>query len=150
MRLLTFAVCDHAAATPDGKLDLHGVFHDLYAPAFPARQDRMTLVVAIEWDRDDAGRHQFRVDVRDPEGRPTLTVEGESEVTPRPADRPPPRTRLVMPLEHVVFPVPGRYDFDIRVKGRVMAGPILHLVEVPREPSREGAASDGQPSAPSR
>lgn len=133
MRLLTFAVCDQAAATPDGKLEVHGVFHDLYAPGFPARQDRMTLVVCIEWDRDDAGRHRFRVDVRGPDGRPTLTVEGESEVTPRPADRPPPRTQLVMPLEHVVFPVPGRYDFDIRVKGHVMPGPALYLVEVPPE-----------------
>ena len=133
MRLLAFAVCDHADATPDGKLDVHGVFHDLYAPGFPARQDRMTLVVCIEWDRDDAGRHHFRVDVRGPDGRPTLTVEGESEVTPRPAERPPPRTQLVMPMEDVVFPVPGRYDFDIRVKGHVMPGPVLHLVHVPAE-----------------
>lgn len=133
MRLLAFAVCDQAVSTPDGKLDVHGVFHDLYAPGFPARQDRMTLVVCIEWDRDDSGRHHFRVDVRGPDGRPTLTVEGESEVTPRPPERPPPRTQLVMPLEDVVFPVPGRYDFDIRVKGHVMPGPVLHLVEVPPE-----------------
>ncbi len=133
MRLLTFAVCDQAAATPNGKLDLHGVFHDLYAPGFPARQDRMTLVVCIEWDRDDEGLHRLRVDIRGPDGRPTLTVEGESEVTPRPAERPPPRTQLVMPLEDVVFPVPGSYDFDIRVKGEVMPGPVLHLVQVPPE-----------------
>lgn len=130
MRLLTSAVCDHAAATPDGKLNLHGVFHDLYAPGFPARQDRMTLVLSLEWDRSDAGRHAFRVDVRGPDGRPTLTVEGQSEVSPRPADRAPPRTQLVMPLEDVVFPVPGRYEFDVTVKGNVLAGPTLHLMEV--------------------
>ena len=130
MRILTSAVCDHAAATPDGKLNLHGIFHDLYAPGFPARQDRMTLVLSLEWDRSDAGRHSFRVDVRGPDGRPTLTVEGQSEVTPRPAGRPPPRTRLVMPLEDVVFPVPGRYEFEVKVKGNVLAGPTLHLVEV--------------------
>jgi len=130
MRILTAAVCDHAAATPDGKLNLHGIFHDLYAPGFPARQDRMTLVLSLEWDRSDAGLHSFRVDVRGPDGRPTLTVEGQSEVTPRPADRPPPRTQLVMPLEDVVFPVPGRYEFEVKVKGNVLAGPTLHLVEV--------------------
>ena len=130
MRLLASAVCDHAAATPDGKLDVHGIFHDLYAPGFPARQDRMTLVVSLEWDRDDTGRHSFRVDVRGPGGKPTITVEGQSEVTPRPADRPPPRTRLVIPLEDVVFPVPGSYEFDIKVKGHVFQGPTLYLVEV--------------------
>ncbi len=130
VRLLASAVCDHASTTPDGKLDVHGIFHDLYAPGFPARQDRMTLVLAIEWDQDDHGRHGFRVDVRDPGGRLTITVEGRSEVTPRPAGRPPPRTQLVMPLEDVVFPVPGRYEFEVKVKGNVLAGPTLHLVEV--------------------
>ena len=133
MRILTSAVCDHAARTPDGKLDLHGVFHDLYAPGFPARQDRMTLVLTLEWDRHDEGRHTFRVDVRDPEGRPTLTVEGESEVTPAPPGRPPPRTPLVMALEDVVFPVPGRYEFEVRVKGNVLPGPTLFLVELESE-----------------
>ena len=83
MRILTSAVCDHAAATPDGKLNLHGIFHDLYAPGFPARQDRMTLVLSLEWDRSDAGRHSFRVDVRGPDGRPTLTVEGSVRGDPQ-------------------------------------------------------------------
>lgn len=141
MRILAAAVCDHATPAPDGKLDLHGVFHDLYAPGFPARQDRMTLVLTLEWDRNDNGRHAFRIDVRDPEGRPTLTVDGESDVTPRPAGRPPPRTRLVMPLEHVVFPVPGRYEFRVKVKGHVLPGPSLHLVAVEAEAS-EGAAPE--------
>lgn len=128
MRILNSAICDHAAASPDGKLDIRGIFHDLYASGFPARQDRMTLVLSLEWDRNDSGRYTFRVDVRGPGGKPTLTVEGHSEVTPRPADRPPPRTRLVMPLEGVVFPEPGRYDFRVTAKGRTLRGPVLYLI----------------------
>ncbi len=129
MRLLASALCDHAAAGANGKLDMHGVFHDLYAQGFPARQERMVLVLSLEWDRADAGRYSFRIDVIGPGGRPTLTVEGQSEVTPRPPDRPPPRTRLVMPLEEIVFPVPGRYDFKVKLKGRTLQGPTLYLVE---------------------
>lgn len=129
MRILASAVCDHAAASQDGKLDVHGIFHDLYSAGFPARQDRMTLVLSLEWDRSDSGRYTFRVDVRGPGGKPTLTVEGDSEVTPRPSDRPPPRTRLVMPLKDVVFPEPGRYDFRVTAKGRTMRGPVLYLIE---------------------
>lgn len=127
MRILAAAVCDHASATPGGKLDLHGIFHDLYAPGFPARQDRMTLVLVLEWERSDSGRFSFRVDVRGPGGQPTLTVEGQSEVSPRPADRPPPRTRVILPLENVVFPSPGRYEFRITAKGRTLRGPVLYL-----------------------
>lgn len=127
MRILAAAVCDHASATPDGKLDLGGIFHDLYAPGFPARQERMTLVLVLEWERSDNGRYSFRVELRGPGKRPTLTVEGQSEVSPRPADRPPPRTRVLLPLEDVVFPAPGRYEFRITAKGRTMRGPILYL-----------------------
>ena len=101
----------------------------------------MTLVLAIEWDQDDHGRHSFRVDVRGPGGRPTITVEGQSEVTAQPAGRPPPRTQLVMPLEDVVFSVPGCYDFEIKVKGHVLKGPVLHLVEVDGEPEAGSPAS---------
>ncbi len=131
MRILTSSLCDHAAETPDGKLDVHGIFHDLYAPGFPARQERMTLVLALEWDRTDRGRYSFRVDVTGPGRQAILTVEGQSEVTPRPPDRAPPRTRLVLPLENIVFPVAGRYEFSVTAKGRTLRGPVLYLVEEP-------------------
>ena len=85
--------------------------------------------MVVEWDRSDEGRHRFRVDLQDDSDKPTLSVEGYSDVDRRPDDRPPPRTRLVMPLEEVVFPRPGAYRFQIRVKGRTFQGPSLYLVE---------------------
>lgn len=131
MPLLTGLICEHARPTADGKLDVHGVFHDLYAPGFPAQQKQLMLVLDLEWAHGDQGRHRFRVDMMDPLGRPALTVEGHSDVTPRPPDRPPPRTRVVLPLENVVFPVPGAYRFQVRLKGKVFEGPRLYLVETP-------------------
>ena len=98
MQLLLALVCDDAALNPEGKLDVHGVFNDLYAPGFPAKQEHMVLALVVEWDREDEGRFRFRVDLEDEDGKPTLSVEGYSDVDARPADRPPPRTRLVMPL----------------------------------------------------
>lgn len=143
MRLLAAAVCDRASVSPDGKLDLAGVFHDLYAPGFPAKQDRLMLVLSLEWDREDEGRYSFRVHLKGPDGRPTLTVEGHSDVQPRPADRPPPRTRFAMPLQDVVFPVPGRYDFDVQAKGVELGGPALYVLEAP-------AGKDGERDAKGR
>ena len=129
MKLLQSALCDHAADSQSGKLDLQGVFHDLYAPGFPAQQGRMVLVLVLEWDRGDSGRYDFRIDVKGPEGNLTLSVDGYSEVSPRPAGRPPPRTRLVMPLENVVFPNPGPYEFELKVKGKLLQGPTLYVIE---------------------
>lgn len=122
-------ICDDARVRPDGKMDVEGVFNELIAPGFPARQDRMVLVTTIEWSAGDEGRNKFRLDLVGPDGRPSLTVDGHSDVDRRGADRPPPRTRLILPLEDVVFPQPGRYSFQIRVKGRKLRGPTLFLME---------------------
>lgn len=134
MELQLALVCDDARTTPEGKLDVHGVFNDLYAPGFPAKQQHMVLVLTLEWGRTDSGRILFKVELTDPAGRPTLTVEGQTEVDLRPADRPPARTRLILPLEEVVFPTAGRYQFNVKVKGRTFAGPSLHLVDTTEAP----------------
>jgi hypothetical protein len=136
-------VCDRARATEDGKLDLHGVFNDLFAPGFPAKQPRMMLVMGIEWDRTDDGRFKFRVDLEDPTGRPTLTLEGHTDVDARTPDRPPARTRLIMPLEEVIFPVPGAYRFKLRMKGKELLGPALHLFVAETAPPVAGAGEKG-------
>ena len=139
MELQLALVCDHAQATEDGKLDVHGVFNDLFAPAFPAMQDRLVLVLAVEWSRSDSGRYLFRVELVDPEGKPALSVEGHTEVDARPEDRPPARTRLLLPLKKVVFPHPGAYRFRVQLKGQWFDGPALHLMQGDPPPGTEGA-----------
>ena len=134
MKLAFALVCEDAGVGPEGRLDVHGVLHELYASAFPASQDRMVLVLVLEWDPGDQGRYTFRVDLVGPDDRPTLTVDGHTDVTPPAPGGSPPRTRLVMPLEGVVFPAPGAYTLRVRTKGRTLDGATLHLLE--GEPSR--------------
>jgi hypothetical protein len=139
-------VCDDARINDSGKLDVRGVFNDLFAPGFPAKQAKMVLVMGIEWDRQDDGRYTFRVDLEDPSGRPTLTLEGHTDVDRRTPDRPPARTRLIMPLEEVVFTRPGTYRFVLRMKGTQIPGPALHVFPAeapPTEASLPGAESAG-------
>ena len=127
MQMQLALVCDHAEETPEGKLHIRGVFNDLAAPGFPARHD-MVLVMVVEWARDDVGRFSFQVDLLGPSGDPTMTIQGHSDVDRREPDRPPARTRIVMPLQDVIFPEPGPYRFRIGVKGRTFDGPSLHLI----------------------
>jgi len=130
MHVLMIAFCEHAQLRADGKLDIHGAFHDLAATAFPAKQDEMVLVVALEWNAGDAGRYRFKVDLVGDAPHPSFTVNGDTEVRPRGADGRPGRTYLIMPLKDVVFPAPGAYRLELRVKGRTHAGPVLHLWQV--------------------
>ena len=133
MHLRFSAVCDDARPTPEGKVDVHGVYHDLSAPGFPAQQERLVLVLVIEWDREDHGRYLFRADLEDNDGNVTLTVEGETDVHRPGPDQPPARSQLIMPMEGVVFPEAGQYTFRVKVKGHAFDGPGIYLLEVPED-----------------
>jgi len=128
MELVLGLLCDDAEVDEVGKLNVRGGFNDLFAPGFPAKQDQMVLVLVLEWDRGDQGRYQFAADLVAPDGTPTLTVTGHSDVDARSEAQPPARTRLIMPLEDVIFPVPGPYRLRLSVKGSPIEGPALHLV----------------------
>ena len=126
-------LCDDAGENPEGKLDGKGILHDLLAPGFPAMQERMVLVLVIEWGRKDQGRYNLKAELVGPDGGVVLTVDGHSDVEARPPGRPPARTRLIMPLEKVVFPTPGKYFLRVIVKGERFRGPSLHLQEMEGE-----------------
>jgi hypothetical protein len=119
MNLALAVLCDDVRERADGKLDVIGVFSELSAPGFPAVQARMTVVFVMEWTTEEAGPQVFRADLVQDTGRRVLTIEGETTVAPRAADRPPPRTRLVLPLQNVVFPEAGAYHFDLVAGGDV-------------------------------
>ena len=123
-----FLFCADAQAAPDGKLDIHGVFNELYAPDFPARQDQMVLVGIVEWQRDVQGRIPFTVDLVDADGLAIFSIEGHTDVDERPASRAPAKTHFILPLKNVMFPTPGHYRVRININGSEVAGPSMHLM----------------------
>ena len=124
-----FLFCADAKAGPDGKLDIHGVFNELYAPDFPARQDQMVLVGIVEWQRDLQGRIPFTVDLTDSDGKAIFSIEGHTDVDARPASKAPAKTHFILPLKNVMFPAPGRYRVRIRINDSELAGPSMHLMQ---------------------
>lgn len=136
MRVLYALCCEAASRREDGRMDMAGVFHQLFAPGFPAMQDAMTLALALEWAAGEEGRHELRVDLLDPDRSPVLTVQGHTDVpAPRPHE-PPPRTELVVGLSSVVFPRPGEYRWRLRVAGWEEEVAPLHVL-----PLAEGVAA---------
>lgn len=129
MRILYALNCEHADARPDGRLDVHGVFHQLYAPGFPAKQDRMVLALAVEWDEEGEGRREFRIDLTDPSGSPCLTISGHTDVSERKRGEAPPQTRLILPMQEVIFPQAGTYFFQLETGGESAKLAPLHLIE---------------------
>jgi hypothetical protein len=128
MDLILAAACDDARERDDGKLDLIGVFSELSAPGFPAAQERMVAVFILEWSETEHGRQELWAELRDDTGRAILTIEGHTDVIPRDRDGAKPRTQLIVPLEHVVFPGAGRYRFELTAAGATIPAFTL-LVE---------------------
>ncbi len=120
MKVLYSLVCEHASARADGRIDVHGVFHQLYAPGFPAQQDHLTLVVVLEWERakaapsGSASTCSIRRQVR------AVSINVETDVSFPAENGAPPQTPLVLPLENAVFPAPGTYEFILRGAAQVV------------------------------
>ena len=116
MNIILACACDEARVRPDGKVDILGLFNELSAPGFPAMQDRMTVVFMVEWDRATSGRIPLRADLVDDNDQKVLTIQGHTDVESREDEsRAPAQTRLIMPLDEVVFPHAGRYHFNLKM-----------------------------------
>jgi hypothetical protein len=131
VRVLYAVICEDAEARADGRMDMHGVFHQLYAPGFPAQQERMVLAAAVEWNGGELGRQPFRIDLLDPNQTPVLTISGHTDVGPSAGGDAPPQTRLVMPLEGAVFPVAGTFVFHFYHGDAAIPIAPIHLIENP-------------------
>jgi len=103
--------------------------NELYAPAFPASQDRLFLAGTIEWQRADEGKKEFLIHLKDPDGLAIFTIEGHTDVDSRSDTRAPAVTQLVLPMENLIFPVAGEYQVEITIAGRQINGPKLYVMK---------------------
>lgn len=129
-------ICANAGPGDAGRLDIQGVFSELFAVGFPARQDRLVLVVLLHWAHEDAGRIEFRIDLVDEAGDAIFTIDGHTDVEARPVSLPPARTQLVLPLHNILFPAAGHYRFRMKIGESLLDGASLFVCE-------QGQQADG-------
>ena len=122
--------CDDAETDEYGKLSIHGVFNELQASDFPARQERLVLVVVVEWNRTDSGRIPFRIDLFDPDNEPVFTVDGHTDVAQPSESEARAKTQLIMPLENILFVGPGDYQIQLTLGEQQHDGPSLYLKKI--------------------
>jgi hypothetical protein len=127
MNLVLAIACDKAEVAPDGKLNVEGIYNELSAPEFPAGHPSLTIVLVIEWSMHDVGEQPIRADLIDPEDNMVVTIQGHTDVELAPDNEVPPQTRIILPLENVVFQTPGRYFLRVQAGTETVEALPLYL-----------------------
>ena len=132
MKVLYAFVCEAGQERTDGRVDVHGIFHQLHAPSFPARQDHLTLAVAVEWEPHEQGKPvPLSIELVDPGRSPVLSITGQTEVSEQQPFMGPPKTQIVLPIDGVIFPVEGTYVFELVVNEQRERLAPLHIIKTP-------------------
>lgn len=118
-------LADAATIDGSGKLNILGIFDRLGTNAFPTRHPRMSLVLRFSAGIHEVGKHKVGIVLRSPDGREAVRIDGEMNLSAGPRGV---VEGVLVPhilnMDGLVFPVPGRYAFDVVVDGE-------HHVSIP-------------------
>jgi hypothetical protein len=117
-------LADAATIDGSGKLNILGIFDRLTTSAFPTRHPRLSLVLRFSAGIQELGKHEVGIVLKAPDGKQIVRIDGEMNLSPGPRAGGMVLVPHVLNMDGLVFPVPGRYSFDVRVDGE-------HHVSIP-------------------
>lgn len=111
-------LADAATLDAAGKLNMLGVFDRIQATSFPARHDRIAMVLRFTGNLSEAGQHELQIRLLTPDQEEMLSIGGELTFAPGPAEFGGTiRVPHLINLNGIVFPESGRYVFDVTLDG---------------------------------
>lgn len=129
-------LADAATIDGSGKLNILGIFDRLSTQSFPTRHPRLCMVLRFAAGIHEVGRHEVEITLKDPGGKQVVRIDGEMNLAPGPSAA---GGAVLVPhvlhMDGLVFPMEGRYTFDVRVDGE-------HQVSLPL--TVHGTASSAQ------
>ena len=136
-------LADYSNISREGKLNILGIFTQLWAPKEPITHPQMQLVFTLEADRVETGRkHRLEIDLIDEDGKKVFGFGSDVEF-----DLPPPNlTRITanqnLVMNNIQFPHFGKYEFKILVNGEVRGEIEFNVIQIPSQtaPPQEPAA----------
>lgn len=117
-------LADAATIDGSGKLNILGIFDRLTTSSFPTRHPRLSLVLRFAAGLDEVGKHEVGIVLKAPDGKELVRIDGEMNLSPGGRAGGAVLVPHVLNMDGLVFPVAGRYAFDVRVDGE-------HHVSIP-------------------
>lgn len=125
-------LADYSNISREGKLNILGIFTQLYAPKEPVTHPQMQLVYTLEADRAETGRkHRLEIELIDGDGKKVFSFGGDLEFSQPPAGE----TRVIanqnLVMNNIQFPHFGKYEFKILVNGEVRGEVEFNVIPTP-------------------
>jgi hypothetical protein len=130
MELLTFLVSDYANITQGGKLNVMGVFRDIYATNFPAIHPSMTLAIKLGVDLENhEDKKLLTIKLIDVNAIEIVKLAKEFEI-PNPVKSKRSEVNAIIELHDIVFPSPGRYQFTLLIDDEIIGNLDIDLIKI--------------------
>ncbi|HEY2979992.1 MAG TPA: hypothetical protein VGJ22_02325 [Anaerolineales bacterium] len=115
MELLTILAADYANIAEGGKLNVMGVFRNIYAARFPATHPSMALIVKLGAELGEYGdERNLTIRLLNADGGELLRFENPIKI-PDGVGGLVPEVNAILAINGIVFPTPGRYEFVVQV-----------------------------------
>jgi hypothetical protein len=111
-------LADAATIDGSGKLNILGIFDRLSTTSFPTRHPHLSLVLRFSAGVHEVGPHEVLISLKAPDGHEVVRIDGEMNLSAGPMGV---QGGVLVPhvlnMDGLIFPVAGRYAFDVRVDG---------------------------------
>lgn len=129
MEVQLLTLCDAATIT-GGKINILGIFDNIFAPAEPIAAPPCSVVIRMLFERIEVGQKTLRVEFVDADGRqimPPLDANVQVQVPER---APYASVQIVLAIPQLVLPRFGEYAVVLAVNGREEGRIRLHLSRI--------------------
>lgn len=125
-------LADYANVSREGKVNILGVFDQIYARSVPALHPQMQLVFTVIGDRSEAKKeHKIKIELIDQDATETaVKIEGKFKF-PLPKAGEEARINQIIILNHVVFNKYDEYSCKIVIDDEVKRSIALKVIPPP-------------------
>lgn len=115
MEIVTFLAADYANIADHGKLNVMGIFANIFAQKFPAQHPSMFLVIKLRPQLGEYGKERkITILLHDADGKQLLSLSNDVKV-PEVIQGRIPEVNAILQFNNIVFEKPGVYRFILLV-----------------------------------
>lgn len=110
-----FLAADYANIDQMGKLNVMGIFREIYAPSFPAKHSSMFIIVGLKAQLGEYGTSRLiTIKILDPDGKEILNFKKQVDIPKGQGGRRP-EVNVIVGVRDLVFPEPNTYQLVLQV-----------------------------------